>query len=324
MAEEARTQEQVTDAIADKIFGAEEEAPQEPEKQAAPVQEDEPEWVDPAEEKPEVKAEEDGDVPDETEDEPVVEIEVDGELLEVPARFKDHFLRQQDYTQKTQEVAAERKAVEVRMAEVEQVRQQYDFAQEVQPDLVKIDQLKAQVDQARQYMRDNLDNLTSTDIEKWRLAIDDAERERNELVQGLQSKTQAFQQAQEQSRQELLKKGTEVLRSRIPSWGESDAKAVREYALASGFTEQEVETVVDPRYMETLWKAAQYDRLQQGKTAAVKRVQAAPTIKAKARNPMPKATQRMLNTRKKLKSPNLSAKDKAKVIQDNIADRLGL
>jgi broad specificity polyphosphatase/5'/3'-nucleotidase SurE len=270
--------------------------------------------------KEEVEAKDD-DEEQESEEPETVEMEIDGQLYEVPAQLKDHFLRQQDYTVKTQEVAEQRKAIEVQRGDVERVKAQYDFAQSVQPDMMKAEQLEQQAEQAHQYLRDNIDSLSSTDIEKIRLAIEDARNERTKIVDSLQTKTQEFQQAQEQSRKELLKKGTEVLRSKIPNWGESHARQVRDYAVANGFTEQEVMSVVDPRQVEVLWKASQYDTLQQGKTAAVKKVQDAPTIKAKSRNPMPKETQKALNLRKKLKNPNLSPKQKAKLMEQDFAER---
>lgn len=316
----AKSQQEVIDDLGDFLTG--------PIEDEAPVEEEnEPDDLDIATERSakeeedteEVEAFDDSD--EESDELEVVEMEIDGQLYEVPAQLKDHILRQQDYTVKTQEVASQRREIEARQSEIQHRAQQFEFAESIQPDLLKAQQLEQQAEQAHQYLRDNIDSLSSVDIEKIRLAVEDARRERDQLVQSLQTKQKEFQQAQEQSRSELLKKGTEVLRSKIPNWGESHAKQVREYALSNGFTEQEISNVLDPRQVEVLWKASQYDTLQKGKTAAVKKVQDAPTIKAKSRNPMPKETQNALNLRKKLKNPNLSDKQKAKLMEQDFGAR---
>ncbi len=251
------------------------------------------------------------------------EVEFDGGLYEVPEPLKDALLRQSDYTQKTQEVASKAKELEIQFESIEQTRKQYDFAQSIQADVLKAQSLEQQADQAHQYLRDNIDGLSSTDIEKLRLAMDDARRERDTIVSGITQKQQEFQQAQEQTFTELLNKGTEILSSRIPKWGDESQKQVRSYALEIGFTEQEIQSVVDPRQVEVLWKASQFDSLQAGKASAVQKVQAAPQIK-KARDPMPTDTRRKLDLKNKLKSKSLSKEDKASLIGEDIAKSFGM
>lgn len=312
MADEA--QAQAEEAIVDVLFGPEETVAEEPVVEEAVTEE-------PEEEEREVKPEVEGDDTSDEDTSDLVEVEWDGQLIEAPKAIADALMRQSDYTQKTQEVAAQRKAVEVQIGEVELRAQQYAFAQAVNPDIMKAQQLEQQAEQAHQYLRENIDTLTSTEIEKIRIAVDDSRRERDQLVQSMQQKHNEFQQAQEQSRQELLNKGTEVLRSKIPNWGAEAQKQVQEYALASGYTEAEVSQVVDPRQVETLWKASQYEALQQGKAAAVRKVQDAPSIKPKSRNPMPQKVKDKLNLRKKLKSEKLTNADKAGLIGESIADK---
>jgi hypothetical protein len=207
--------------------------------------------------------------------------------------------------------------------EVENRRQQYEFAQKVIPDVLRAQQLESQVDQTHKYLRDNIDSLSHTDIEKLRMAIEDARGQRDKIVSELTQKQQEFQQAQEQAQGELLKKGTEVLRSKFPNWGEEAQKQVRDYALSTGFTEAEVSGVVDPRQVEVLYKAAQYDLLQQGKTRAVQKVQNAPKISSKARNSMPAETRAKLDLRNKLKSTKLNPRDKQKLVAEDIGARWG-
>lgn len=290
---------------------------------------DEPEEAPEFDEHPEVEEVEASEEAEETveaveeEAEPVVEIEIDGEVLEVPEKYKDYFLRQADYTQKTTELASQRKQVEVNLGQIKKAQEQFAFAESIREDVAKAQKLEGDANQYHEYLRANIDNLSSTDIEKLRLAIDDARRERDQIVQSVQGRYAEFQQAQEQSLAEILNKGTEVLRQRIPGWGEQQQKQVRDYALANGFSEAEISQVVDPRQVEILFKASQYDALKAGAAPAVKKVQQAPSIKQKSRNPMPEDVKDKLNLRKKLKNPKLSSRDKARAIQEAMGERFG-
>lgn len=310
-ADAERTQD-AEEGIADFLFGEPESGD---DREVEPVVEGEDEEeVEASEETEETEEkEEDGEIE-------FVEVEYDGKLYEVPNELKDALLRQSDYTTKTQEVAAQRKEAEVLYGQLEEQRKAFEFAESIREDVMKAEQLDATANQYHEYLRNNIDNLGATDIEKLRMAIEDARRERDEIGRSIQGKQQEYQQAQQQSITELLNKGTEVLRSKIPNWGEDHQKAVRDYALDLGFSEQEISSVVDPRQVEVLWKASQYDSLQKGKGAAVKKVQKAPTIKPRARDPETGRFAKEAKLKKALKS-NLSAQDKASLIGDDIASR---
>lgn len=285
---------------------------------------DESEEFDDLDEGEEVSAEAEKDDSDEPEDgSELVEVEWEGQLIEAPKSVADALMRNADYTKKTQELAEQRKTYEVAARQVEEIQKAYQFAQESQSVSMEIKQAESLVEQWEQHISQNAKDMDAAQIAQAQLEIKNIER----FIEGkrgeLSEKQKEFQQAQEQSIRELLDKGTEVLRSRIPGWGEKHIAAVKEYGAANGFTEQELASVVDPRQVEVLWKASQYDKLQAGKTAAVKKVQDAPTIKSKARNPMPKDVQDKLTLRKQLKSNKLSAADKQRLFADDIGKRWG-
>ena len=306
------------DKIADMMFGPEEAAEEPIEPQ---------EVSDPSEDEiaQEEASEEPTEAPEEVTEEPeFVEMEIDGQLYEVPKVLEGHLLRDKDYTQKTQEVAAQRKTVEAIQAQVKAEEAKYQFLESVQGELQQAETLKAQIEQVQQYRRDQIDNLDYKDLIKLDSHRDELQSQLDELSNSLQGKQVEFQQAQEQFLQELLDKSTEVLRSKIPNWGEEAQKQVRDFGLSAGFTEAELNNVYDPRYVEILYKASQYDQLQKGKGAAIKKVQAAPTIKPKARNPMPKQVGDKLNLRKKMKAQNADQAAKGKALGSYIADRFNM
>lgn len=249
------------------------------------------------------------------------EIEFNGQILEAPADVADALRMSQDYTQKTQQLSADRKTLEAVQGEMTLIRQQYEFAATVQEDLRNAQILEGQAEQARQMLRQQVDQLSSTDIEKVRMGIDDLLRQRDELVNSMKSKTAEFQQAQEQSVKELRDKCTEALRSKIPGWGDEQHTQARAYALDMGFSEAEVDATTDPRYFEVLHKAALYDALKAGAKTTVSQVQAAPTIRPKGSNPMPAETRQKLDYRNRINSKKLTAKQKAKEMERHFGEK---
>ena len=259
---------------------------------------------------------------EETEEPATHEIEIDGTLYEVPAALKDAVLRHKDYTQKTQDVADQRKSLEVAIGYIDLQQKQFNFAQSIWDDVKNVEVFKATVDQYKQYLRDNIDSLSSTDIERVRFEIDETRQKTEELTQSITAKQQESQQALEQSKVELQKQGTEVLQQRIPGWNEDLQTKVRDYAVSRGYSVIQLESAT-PEDVQTLYESMQYRALQAGKTAAVKKVIETPSIKPKPRNPMPESVKNKLNLRKILKNPKLSSKAKARSIQESLGDIFG-
>ena len=294
----------------------------EPEPEPTPEPEVDPE-VDP---EPEVDPDPDPDAGDEPDPDPepqTVDIERDGVMYEVPIALQDAFMREKDYTEKTQDVATKRKEVEIQHQNLELIDGQYKFALQVQDDVLQAHQLDQQIKQARQYMRDNIDGMSHIDLEKIRMGIDEVTQQRDTIINAVSTKNTEFQQAREQSLKELAAKSTEVLRQKVPGWDDTHEGQIKDYALSLGIPEQTYVSVVDPIEKIILHKAMQFDALQVNKSAAVKKVVSTPSIKAKARNPMPENVKAKLNLKKSLRKPGLSSKAKAKLIEKSMGDRLG-
>lgn len=274
----------------------------------------------------EVEAQEDGEEGEqeeaaEEESAELFEIQLDsGAVYEVPAELRDAFVRQKDYTTKTQEVSAQRKEAEIIQAQVKAQKDQYDFIRSVQTEVDQAQILNYQIDAYTQHLRENMDNLSDRDILKIRSQVEELKEQKNALSQAVTLKYQEHQQAAEQVRKELSDKSTEVLRGKIPSWGPELQAEAKAFGQSVGFSDQELDNAIDPREWLVLYKAAQYDKLQQGKLAAVQKVQGAPQIKPKSRNPMPDKVKSRLNTRKALKRAT-SNEEKAKLFQADLEKR---
>lgn len=307
MADEAQS---VEDSIIEQVLG-----PSEPEQE--PRQESE---LDEVEETEEAAASDEAEA-DEPAEEEFVDIEFDGKVYAVPPELKEAFARQSDYTQKTQALAAERKETEVLRATALQAQKQQEFAQSIQAEAGQLQTLDWQIQQYREYMRANVDTLSGNDLEKIRFHIEDAKAKKEELTASLQNKWNEHQQAQQQAEKELLAKSTDVLRSKISGWSEAEEKAVIDYARQNGFSDDEVKYArFDPRQLLLAHKAMRFDKLQEGKVTALKKLDGKPSIRAKARDPMPANVRKKLDLNNKLKSKTLSAADKAKLIGEDLAD----
>ena len=260
-------------------------------------------------------------VAEETEE--LLDIEYDGVVYQVPPELKDALLRNSDYTQKTQAVAEQRKEVEMLQQQVETTQNEQRFITGIQPDLNNLGLLQAHVQQMEAGLQQNLANMTSEQMFKTKIEIDGMKEQMNAFRQGLEVKYKEFEEAQKQSYHELLEQGAQSLKKAIPDWNEGKAQQVREFAVQQGFNQQEVNSIIDPRYVKVLWAASQYEQLQAQAQPAAEQIKSAPTIRTKSRNPMPQDTRDKLDYKNKIQSKKLSARDKAKVIQDEMARRFG-
>ena len=260
-------------------------------------------------------------VAEETEE--LLDIEYDGVVYQVPPELKDALLRNSDYTQKTQAVAEQRKEVEMLQQQVETTQNEQRFITGIQPDLNNLGLLQAHVQQMEAGLQQNLANMTSEQMFKTKIEIDGMKEQMSAFRQGLEVKYKEFEEAQKQSYHELLEQGAQSLKKAIPDWSESKAQQVREFAVQQGFNQQEVNSIIDPRYVKVLWAASQYEQLQAQAQPAAEQIKSAPTIRTKSRNPMPQNTRDKLDYKNKIQSKKLSARDKAKVIQDEMARRFG-
>ena len=282
--------------------------------------------VDAADAEPDAGDEEDGDSgsdrdADEGDDETelrFVEIEIDGNKYEVPEELKDGFLMQADYTRKTQSLADYRKEVELQSKQLETQQAETQFIAEIQPEINNLGYLQAQIKQLETELTTNMSTMPSDELFRKKIEIDGLQKNAADLKAQLESKYGEFQKTQEQAYTELLNKGAEILKQTIPDWTAEKQKELREFALTSGFNEQEVSSIVDPRHVRILWQASQFEKLQSAAPKAAEKVTS--KVKAKARKPMPDATRRKLDNRKKLKSKNVDAETKANIIGEEAAD----
>ncbi len=270
--------------------------------EAQEPQQPEPEAYEPEEDTAEATSEEEYAEDDEGEDayeaddgeeydeEPpeVYTVKVDGQEVEVTLdELQNGYSRQQAYTKRSMELAEQRKAFEAEQAETRQIRDVY--AQQ-------LDQLAAQIQQTTQQEPDwraLAETMSERDLFLYK-AEWDQQKEYQKQVQAEQQRI-AAEKSREQEQE--LRKHLEVQRTdmlnRIPAWQDEDVREAERREVITyaqkriGFSEEEIANASDARAIELLYKAWQWDQLQEKKPAAKKRTRKAPKM-AKAGRPKTK------------------------------------
>ena len=214
----------------------------------------------------------------EVEEKPRYKAKVGGEEVEVELdELINGYQRSKDYTQKSQALAEQRKAIEAERQHLEQVKQErMAYAQKLQA----LDSFLSQ-----QNKGEDLEVLKETDPIGYAVKVAEQSQREKQLavVRAEQQRIAQQQQAeQQQTLQNHLKAEAEKLSSVIPELatpkGDAIRKEIREYAKSVGWSDQELASVYDHRAVLTLYKAMKFEQLQKGKPETLKKVQQAPKM----------------------------------------------
>ena len=247
--------------------------------------------------------------------------EVDGQELSAD-ELRKGYLRQSDYTKKTQSLAEQRK-------EMESLTQQYNS---------QLQQIQAERQQYIQHLQALSENQ---DIKKFDI---DWERLRLEDPLEYVTKRQEFQEAKEKAEEVKTKAKQAMARSAaekeqqwakvvedekakliaaLPEWGETDsqrqlATELRSYAQTQGYSEPEIDSLVDHRSFLVLRKAMLYDQMQNANPKAKKLKGKPKVIRAGKGASRTQAQRDALKTKRNQLKNSGHVRDAAKVFEDFI------
>ena len=246
-----------------------EEATPTEEEESQPVEEDES-FEEETEEEEEPEGEEESEETEGEEEEELYAVTVNGEEVAVSLdELLSGYSRQSDYTRKTQEIAGERKGMEElqqqynsQVAQIQQERQQYmDALQNI---------IASSAEGISQYADTDWDSLRESDPIEYVTKREEL-RQSQEKIQAMQREQYTAQQRQSeqttQMRARIVQEEYGKLVEALPEWADADkqkklASEIRSYAGAQGFTEEELNSLVDHRSLLVLMKAKKYDQLQ--------------------------------------------------------------
>jgi len=274
------------------------EEPQEVEEDVEDTEEeseDDEEIVEDTESEDE-ESETDDEVDEEESDEeqPVqsVKLKVNGEEIEKPLDEIVALAQQGlDYTKKTQEVAEKRKELEtlenqIRLQE-QNLQQQSMLNSELIQDVAKITALDQQLSE---YQDVNWEQLSDSDFvtaQKKFFTFNQLQQQRSNLVSQFESKRQEALNRQQQAVADKVAKGREVLAKEIPNWSQETTQEIISTGREDyGFTDAELNAIVDPRHVRVLHDAMQWRKLKSKNSVVKKKVsRAKPVVKPGSKDP---------------------------------------
>ena len=183
-----------------------------------------------------------------------------------------------DYTKKTQELAELRKANEAEAKAIQESKQVRDtYAQR----LKAIEEFLTQGDS-----QEDLAALKENDPIGYAVKVAEQTEKKQQLdaIKLEQDRIAKEQQADyAQAMQRYVADEAQKLNKVLPEFsdkvkGEQLRNEIRNYGKTIGFTDQELAQVYDSRYVLTLHKAMQYDKLQKSKPSVKKKVAEAPKM----------------------------------------------
>ena len=251
----------------------------------------------------------------------LLKLKVNGEDVEKPLDEVVALAQQGlDYTQKTQQVAEQRKELE---AYAESIKaQEQAFQEQMQlnnvliEDVAKITSLDQQLNQ---YANVNWNQLSDNDFveaQKLFFTYNQLQQERSQLVSQFEAKKQQVVQKQTQLMAEKIAKGKEVLAKEIPNWSPETNQALLSTGKDYGFSDVELNAIVDPRHVKVLHDAMQWRKLQQNSVVKKKVSNAKPVVKPGSKDTKAEANSNHRQLRESLRKTGKS--DAAQKLIENM------
>jgi hypothetical protein len=251
----------------------------------------------------------------------LLKLKVNGEDVEKPLDEVVALAQQGlDYTQKTQQVAEQRKELE---AYAESIKaQEQAFQEQMQlnnvliEDVAKITSLDQQLNQ---YANVNWNQLSDNDFveaQKLFFTYNQLQQERSQLVSQFEAKKQEVVYKQTQLMAEKIAKGKEVLAKEIPNWSPETNQALLSTGKDYGFSDAELNSIVDPRHVKVLHDAMQWRKLQQNSVVKKKVSNAKPVVKPGSKDTKAEANSNYRQLREQLRKTGKS--DAAQKLIENM------
>jgi hypothetical protein len=179
------------------------------------------------------------------------EVDWNGKKFRIPKELKPGLMMQADYTKKTQEVAAEREALK---AERQSVTQQAEAERANLADHAKLFSIGEELKAYENVDWQSFINDDPIGAQQHQSRLQQLEWQGRALAQKMQ---QADTERSQKAQQESAKRIEEGLREvqKIPGWNPEYAGKLKDYAKSTGFTDQEVNSLSDPKIVKLLHKA---------------------------------------------------------------------
>ena len=233
--------------------------------------------------------------------------------------LKQGYSKGLDYTKKTMDLGDQRRSLET---ERDTISKEKDEVSKLREEYAK----KLNVVEQNLQIEDNVDWVKLAQDDPSEYAIKKAEYDKKKDLQDRIQKEQARvneerKQEQEKVYQNFIQSENKKLIEKMPVFGDEKKvnkvmQDIGQFALKSGYTEQELNMLVDHRALITLYQAAKYDQLLQKKGLQDKKVKTnTRMISSEAKNQTQSTDKKIrVNDRMKQLKKSGSVKDAQKVL----------
>jgi hypothetical protein len=205
-------------------------------------------------------------------------VEYEGQEYNIPPELKEAFLKNKDYTTKTQEMAEQRKDLETDRQRFQEAIQLQTAHTEAYTQLGIVDQQLAQYNEIDWSTWASQDPNAAQQAQIQMGALREQRTQAQGKLQSLQAETQ--QQVHTETAKVVEQNRAKIERA-VPNWSSDTEKAVFDFGIQSGLTESQLAgTNYDPVLIGILNKARLFDELQQKQSGK----------KPKKSEPVPQAT----------------------------------
>lgn len=242
------------------------------------------------------------------------EIEWGGETFQIPGKLKDAFMKNQDYTQKTQALSVERQSVDHLKSLTQQAQVDRVFFDSVSTEQQEISVIDAYLQQVQKL---DWSQMNTDQMMRQKMEVDSIKERRAEIQRAVGDKRAKFDTEVKAKIAELRKNSRDLAAKSITGFSEDTEKGLRAYAASEGLTEGEIDSVLmDPRSFKVMWKAMQFEKVQANTGRSQQAV--ARTLKPGASHErMPANTASKLNFAKAMGQAKTSG-EKASVIEQRL------
>ncbi len=159
------------------------------------------------------------------------------------------------------------------------------------------------------YQNVNWQQLSDNDFveaQKLFFTYNQLQQERNQLVSQFEAKKQEVVTKQSQLMAEKIAKGKEILAKEIPNWSPETNQALLSTGKEYGFSDAELNAIVDPRHVKVLHDAMQWRKLQKNSSVKNKISNAKPVVKPGAKDSKAEANSNHRQLREQLRKTGKS------------------
>ena len=233
--------------------------------------------------------------------------------------LKEGYSKGSDYTRKTMELSEQRRSIDT---ELDTISKDKEAVKKMRDEYAQ----KLQVVEQNLQTEDNIDWVALAQSDPTDYAIKKAEFDRNkdlqlQIQQERQKLAEEKRKEQEQIYQNHIQNERGKLIDIMPIFGDEQKapkimKDIGEFAMKQGYTEQEVNMVVDHRAVKTLHDAMKYNQLLERKNLKDKKVKPANRVVSSEGKNETKSTDKQLRVNDRMKQLKKSGnvKDAQKVL----------